>query len=246
MSKEDRRDVGRELLAEASERLRTIVGDAVDIRTHLAEAGIVASLLIASRKAALVVLRRRDLSAVERVFTGSISNAVAARSSCPVVIVPAGWDHATTHNRVVVGLDDTALSPEAIDFAFPTAQERKATLTALHAWRAPVLYDDIIFSRTSEHTWRDTTQRHLDQELAPWRERHPEVQCEVVVEYERPAQALSAASASSDLLVVGRRTRPLPRGLALGSVTRALVRACACPLVVTPHPEDADVTDDEL
>lgn len=238
LNRDDRRAVGQDILDKAQQRVRDFSDGAVEVHTELADSGIVPALLEASHGASLVVLRRRDLSSLERVFTGSIITGVAARAACPVVCVPSGWDPTTVRDRVVVGLDDAALSPEALDYAFPAAEERKATLHVLYAWRAPTVYDDIIFARTNEASWREETRQHLEQQLSPWRDRHRHVRVEIDVDYARPAQALAQASRSSDLLVLGRRTRPLPGGLALGSVSRALVSATECPLVIAPHPDD--------
>ncbi|TNC47568.1 universal stress protein [Mumia zhuanghuii] len=238
ISKDVRRNVGQEILAEASDRLAAIPDTSVEVKTQLVEGRTVGVLLAASEGASLLVLRRQDLSSLERVFTGSIIMGVAARAACPVVSVPAGWDAGVTRGRVLVGLDDSSISPEALDVAFALAEERGAALTVLHAWRSPGFYSDVIFARTSEETWRKETREHLEKTLAPWSERHRGVTVDVRVEYERPATALARASSAGDVLVVGRRTRPLPRGLALGSVTRALVASARCPLIVAPHPGD--------
>lgn len=238
----DRREVANQLLAETFDRFSKIAGDRVEILTLLAEGGTVGVLLRASSDASLLVLRRRDISALGRVFTGSIISGVAARAACPVAMVPAGWHAGEARGRIVVGIDETAISAEALDLGFDLAHVRGARLTVLHAWRAPTFYDDVIFARTSEQSWREAARLRLEETVAPWVQRHGDVTVDVVVEYERPATALARASAESDVLVVGRRTRPLPRGVALGSVTGALIRTTACPLVVAPLAGDAEPT----
>jgi nucleotide-binding universal stress UspA family protein len=54
-----------------------------------------------------------------------------------------------------------------------------------------------------------------------------------------PAEALVAESEALDLLVAGSRGYGPVRSVLLGSVSRALVRGAACPVVVSPRLDDA-------
>jgi nucleotide-binding universal stress UspA family protein len=82
-------------------------------------------------------------------------------------------------------------------------------------------------------------QHVVDAQLLSWRRAHPGVDVRVDVPHVRPIDAIVQASEHTDLMVVGRRRS---HGLVhLGSVVRAAVRECHCPLiVVTP---DSAVTE---
>ena len=54
-----------------------------------------------------------------------------------------------------------------------------------------------------------------------------------------PAIALAAASCDLDLLIVGSRSYGPLGAVLLGAVTRRLVRAAECPVMVVPRTRDA-------
>ncbi|PJJ56783.1 nucleotide-binding universal stress UspA family protein [Mumia flava] len=234
----EQREAGRTVLDAAARDAAELSHGDLTVETALREGSTVHQLLDASRQAATVVLERREHSLVERVFAGSVLNGVAARARCPVVVVGAGWDPDSVQHRVLVGIEDTAVTTEALDLAFEEADQRKASLTVLHAWAAPTVYGDMVFARTSQATWQRETAQQLTERLEPWTGRYPEVPLDVRVAYDWPADALVRMSAEADFLVVGRRNRPLPGGLSLGSVTRAVLREARCPVAVAPVLDD--------
>jgi nucleotide-binding universal stress UspA family protein len=61
-----------------------------------------------------------------------------------------------------------------------------------------------------------------------------------------PAEALVGESETLDVLVAGSRGYGPMRAVLLGSVSRALVRAAACPVVVSPRLGDQTNTDPDV
>jgi nucleotide-binding universal stress UspA family protein len=193
------------------------------------------------------VLGHRSRSLAGRVLTHSTTTGVAARSHCPVVSVPDGYVAGEERGRVVVGIDQSEASHEALDVAFGEARRRKATLVALHAWRLPTAYDDIDYSRVAVDEWMSTAGEEIDKTLAPFREVYPDVEVEVDLRHEYAGSALLDATEDADLIVVGRRGHGAPLGIYLGSLARLLIREAKCPVEVTPqHPRHAPVAEERL
>lgn len=79
---------------------------------------------------------------------------------------------------------------------------------------------------------REDQRRVLDERLAGWLDKYPEVTVKAVVEQDRPAHRLREAGRSARLLVVGSRGRGGFTGMLLGSTSRTLVYHAPCPLAV--------------
>ncbi|WSS88977.1 universal stress protein [Streptomyces sp. NBC_01176] len=76
--------------------------------------------------------------------------------------------------------------------------------------------------------WEDQEVRLLSDALRPWREKYPRVDVYEDVRLQIPSAALVRASASAELLVVGRP------GRTLGPTLRAVLEHTACPVAVVP------------
>lgn len=89
------------------------------------------------------------------------------------------------------------------------------------------------------------TLAELDRDVAPLREKFPDVTINTVVVRGNPAAQLIEASADAEMVVVGSRGRGGFAGLVLGSVSEQVVRYAKCPVLVVRrgaggHEEPAD------
>jgi nucleotide-binding universal stress UspA family protein len=228
--------LGHRLLREATSLVTDLSPDC-EVSAVLRTGPTVATLLREAEGAALLVLGREHRPRVEAVFTGSTTVGAAARAGCPVVCVPPSWSPAGTGGRVVVGVRAAAHSTELLGHAFATARSRGARLVALHAWKFPGSYDDIIEARTHADDHARETEAAIDPVLESYRSRYPDVEVELSVVHEQPARALLRAAEGADLLVLGRRDHGLPLGSHLGGTARTLLHEAGCPVEVVP-PED--------
>jgi nucleotide-binding universal stress UspA family protein len=239
-------EVGRRLVDEAVSVVREI-DTGIEVTSSVKGGGRVGVLVDAAEHASVVVLGHRSRSLAGRVLTHSTTTGVAARAHCPVVSVPDGYVAGEERGRVVVGIDQSEASHEALDVAFGEARRRKATLVALHAWRLPTAYDDIDYSRVAVDEWMSTAGAEIDKTLAPFREVYPDVEVEVDLRHEYAGPALLDATEAADLIVVGRRGHGAPLGIYLGSLARLLIREAKCPVEVTPqHPRHAPAAEERL
>lgn len=212
------------------------VAPGVETSSRLAGGSAAGQLIGRSAAADLVVLGSRGLGGFTGLVVGSIAVAVATHGHCPVVVVRgAGEDDPPEEGPVVVGVDGSPNSQAATELAFQAADARDAPLVAVRAWSdAPMAT-----------TWAPATAwepiqaaelEQLDEWLAPYRTRYPDVRVEPVVVRDAPTRALLERAEGARLVVVGSRGRGGFRGLLLGSTSQALIYHAACPVAVVPPP----------
>ena len=193
-------------------------------------------LLAVSARARLLVLGAHGTTPFHLPL-GSVPQAVAAHASCPVVVVHTD-DILTpeTERPVVVGVDGSASSLRAVDFAFDEAARRAARLVAVHSWWIEVV-EGMVVTTGGSPQWQLAAERmhaEVAESLAGHRQRYPEVDVEVRMVNDHPVDALVSASGDADLLVVGSRGRGGFAGLLLGSVSRGAMTRATCPVAVVP------------
>ncbi|MDF3292610.1 universal stress protein [Streptomyces silvisoli] len=187
--------------------------------------GVPAAVLLSEAEHAhMIVLGAKGLGGFGSLLLGSVAQQVVGHSASPVVIV----NHVTMgHRRIVVGADGSPHSLAALAYAFQEASLRGAQLHVLHAWSGPGTP-----AVTSSDKAAEEQQRAMAEWLAPLRKEHPGVEVLEDLTGESPVPALARASDRADLMVVGSRGRGGFHGLALGSVSHALLQFSQCPLAV--------------
>jgi nucleotide-binding universal stress UspA family protein len=141
---------------------------------------------------------------------------------------------ATASGRIVVGVDGSAGSKRALQWAVDEAQLRGAVVDAVQAWTFPYYGEVAAMAAVSidgtelERAAVASLSAVVDA-VAPDR-----VPVEQRVQRGDPASVLlrAAEEAGADLLVVGSRGRGGFAGLLLGSVSQQCVHHATCPVVV--------------
>ena len=241
-------DVGHELLSDAQLVVEELSHATVPVEVETALGPAVQILTTASEKARMVVLGHRSVGVVERLFTGSTTFGVIARSSCPVVSVPPEWDQNHEERRIVAAIDGSSVSSAVLAYAFAAASERSARLEVVHCWRLDPFYSYLVDEWSVEQEWDAQTHGMIRGFIDEWSGRYPAVPVETRLEYAPIADTLVRYSKDADLLVMGRHGHG---GLGLrmamtapGSVTRTVLQHAHCPLEVIPVLTHADSTDD--
>ncbi|MGY6652926.1 universal stress protein [Amycolatopsis sp. TRM77291] len=188
----------------------------------------------AAENAELLVIGSSGLTALPRLLVGSTANELLHDYHRPIVVVRAG--DVPAEGKVVVGVDGSETSREAIGFAYDFADRHDRALVAVHVWSDLPL--EAMSVTPTEHDRELIEERGkplLDESLAGYRERYPGVPVHRVIAVDRPAHALAEQAEGAALLVVGSHGRgPLRRAL-LGSVSRAMVHHAPCPVAVVRH-----------
>lgn len=229
---------GQRLLRTARDAARE-AAPGIEPELVLGREGPAATLLEASRTATLLVLATPGLRPLGRFVAGSVSIALAAHASCPVALVRGhvAEDAPPTDGPVVVGIDGSPASEEAVAAAFEEASWRNAPLVAVHTW------DDAFLATVFEETHWPLDQSAIDERerevlgerLAGWQEKYPDVAVERVVTRGRPASALLDLADGAQLIVVGSRGRGGFAGMLLGSTSQAVMSYALCPVLVARH-----------
>ncbi|MET9046498.1 universal stress protein [Streptomyces sp. NPDC004362] len=197
----------------------------------LADGNPVPVLREESRDATAVVLGSWRLSRIRELFgSESIALPVISHAHCPVVVVPEPAHPVEGPGYVVVGVDGSAPSVAAVEFAFEEAALRGAAVRALHVRHpGPLAGADA-----------DTAQREGDRLLSGTMAgpgaTHPDVEVHHEVVDGHPVTALADASAHALALVVGTRGHGGLTGMLLGSVSQGVLRQARCPVVTVPLP----------
>jgi len=210
------RDRGAGLLARLAELARSRT--TTPISSELCLGSTVEVLIQHSAGSGLLVLGSRGMGPLQQIAAGSVSARVAAGAHCPVVVVPPSSSVPDPGRRlsIVVGVDGSAESAAAAEFAAEEARLRGVPLTAIQAATTPTSTSDTLVSGA----------------LDPARDAGVNVERHTVSA--RPAEALINASTHASTVVVGTRGLGGVRGVRLGSTSQALLRHAHCPIVVVP------------
>lgn len=180
----------------------------------------------------LLVVGARGHGKVAGLVLGSVSQYAARHSPGTVVVVRESHD--STATRVVVGLDDSAASQRALDWALSRATVHGDEVVALRAWRGTALHGaanvlplpvDAVWQQDQEHA-------QLEADLGPWREKHPGVRLVPETVPGHPGHLLAIASQHAGLVVVGAGGRGTVAATLLGSVTLSVLHHARCPVAV--------------
>jgi nucleotide-binding universal stress UspA family protein len=195
------------------------------------------SLLIdLSRDARMVVVGHTGRGGFVGMLVGATASVVAAHTHCPAGVIRGrqGTGVIPDVGPVVVGIDGSPASEQAIATAFEEASLRSVPLIAVHAW-SDVTYDETHGTARLVREWKsleEGEQRLLAERLAGWQEKYPAVLVRRELERDRPRHALLDWSATAQLIVVGSRGRGGIRGMLLGSTSQSLVQHAQCPVLV--------------
>ncbi len=242
-----------DLLKQASSQLVDLKGRAerrgIAVTTRVAT-GIPSEEVITAARAEdsdLIVVGTRGKTGLTHVLLGSTAERVIRGAPCPVLTVrmePADAEEdgvlsrPVMLERILVPVDFSDCSLDALEYAVVVAQQAKASLMLLHVLE-PVSYGldfTLGHSRTREQLRESWTKRL--EELASSHQ-HSQVPMESQLRGGSPADSIldSAQTLPCDLIVMGTHGR---RGIShtiSGSVAEAVLRKSRCPVIAVRSPK---------
>ncbi|MCS0498226.1 universal stress protein [Protaetiibacter mangrovi] len=176
----------------------------------------------------IVVGSHADRGALAEVYSRRAAR-IAASADCTVVVVPSPVDP-RGRIGVVVGVDGSEVSAQAVRFAAEEASILGEALTAVYAaelpWPWGVEPQPARFPRSVDD------EVVLAEALAGIAEDHPDLEVRRSLPGAHPVEALALAAAGARLLVVGSHGRPAAGRLWFGSVGSDLLLRMPSPIAV--------------
>jgi nucleotide-binding universal stress UspA family protein len=136
-----------------------------------------------------------------------------------------------TQPKIIVGVDGSPESMEALRWAVHQARSMGTTLEIVAAWQpsAPYAYAP----SPASDDYSAGAERMLDDAVGKARAEVPDVTVHTRVVKGAPARVLTEAAGADDTLVLGSRGHGGFAGLRLGSVSDHVVHHAPCTVVVT-------------
>ncbi|MFH9609613.1 universal stress protein [Streptomyces sp. NPDC017448] len=137
--------------------------------------------------------------------------------------------------RIVVGVDGSDSSKQALRWAVRYAKATDGVVEAVTAWDFPQFHGALGWmppTRGDEAALEDQARRDLAVAVEETVGPQPPVEVRAEARYGSPAGVLIDASRGASLLVVGSRGLGGFSGLLLGSVAQACAQHASCPVVV--------------
>jgi nucleotide-binding universal stress UspA family protein len=192
----------------------------------------------------LMVVGATRRSAAGSMLVGTTAERVLHASRCPVAVVPQGYEAPAEGVRLIgVAFAPTAEGRDALHAAAALARSRDVALRAItvldprHAGeQSPGLM------ARQHHDAGPNEDVHARQRLgaeAAFRQSVAEATSDLEVDLDvltqDPADGLVAAAAHVDLLVMGSRAYGPKRAVLLGSVSRQVMERATCPVLIVPR-----------
>jgi nucleotide-binding universal stress UspA family protein len=233
------------ILSDAKAQLEALASDVHDahpevhVGSVLLDGSPAASLVKRGDVADLLVVGSRGNGGFLGLELGSVSAKVARRSVVPVVVVRGEHDR-SAGSEVVVGVDGSSCSRQALRWAADWARAHDKELVVLMAWNyldpqgpdGPVPFDPEYDGERAAAV--------LDQIVADVLDGRPNPRISTETVCELPARAVLQRAADACLVVVGRHGVShwsLPE---LGATAIQILHHAACPVAVIPEAHRAD------
>ena len=154
-----------------------------------------------------------------RALPGSLVERIMHGVSCPIAVIPYGWDEGIGWNVIGAAYIDSREGREALKGAHALARRARATLRVVTAVRAAVGAADAV------------------QRVIATLERNVPVETTTVEG--NPADVLVYASRNLDVLVIGSRGYGRLGVVSFGDVNRRVALEAHCPVIVVPREDES-------
>jgi nucleotide-binding universal stress UspA family protein len=194
--------------------------------------------------AGLLVLGSSHRGTAGRVLVGSVTEETLHRAPCPVAVAPVGLSRSLKDPRIAniaVAYDDDLQAGTALRLAGALAAETGAHLQVIVIANTAT---PRVLGSTAGLAYSATIESRIQMAEADVTAAIASLPSELTVSSDvrkgLPAEEIIRSSHGVDLLVLGSHGRgPLGR-VVLGSVSDAVVRAAACPVLVVPSAVEAE------
>lgn len=224
------RESGRALVSGARARALEL-HPGLDVATVLGEGDPRQTLINLSGESTCLVLGSRGRGRTASLLLGSVSVAVARHASCPVVVVRP-FHPGKVRRGVLVGTDTGAHTQSTLEFAYRQASLRDLPLTVMYCVQYVDDLDQPVGFIDDDRPGLDEHRCALSESVAGMTEKFPDVNVRLRLAHGVPEACLISASASQDLVVVGRHHVGAADLVGLGGFATTVVENASCPVAV--------------
>ena len=210
-------------LATASDRISEAV-PGMQVEYVLADRPLLNVLLDASESADLLVFATHPDAGMRESRTPSFPVSLAARSRCPVVIVPDDWE--PRDGAIVVGIESDDPSDAAVAFAVGEALQEGRELRIVHTWEPWAA----AATRTEQFAHGGVVKAVAERIRAEF----PAVRLSVVLAEAVAHAGVIAHSRDAHLIVLGTHGLGRETGVVLGAIHQEVMIRGSVPLCVVP------------
>jgi nucleotide-binding universal stress UspA family protein len=219
------RQRGEEILTQGLRYAQSQLGSA-NVRPAVVRGPAAHVLCKYSDTAEMVVVGHRGHGVITDQLLGSVPWQLASHGRGAVVIVRGRWRPVNNSpGPVVVGVDGSAASRAAVQFAFEEAALRGVPLFAVCA----------VMDAAGTLGGAGRLEEDFDRVMTAQEKEHPDVTVLRQVAPGSPRAALLTAAAEAQLLVLGARGRGSLTSMRLGSVAYVVLLHAPCPVAIV-HP----------
>ncbi|WP_297317287.1 universal stress protein [uncultured Bifidobacterium sp.] len=192
-----------------------------------------------SRNYKLIVIGNRGKGGLAERLLGTTSSSLPAYAYCPIVVVPYTDDDGNLMHlnnqikRVAVGSDESKWGLKALQIAAGFADSWNAELNVMSA--VPNISGLTGTGSVEERSVMDSYLDDLNTRIAPLLKTYPGLRVTKSVVPGSAVEALTQASKTHDVVVVGSRGRGGFTGLLLGSTSQGLLQHAVSPVYVVPR-----------
>jgi nucleotide-binding universal stress UspA family protein len=222
--------------------------DAVDLRLVVSQGRAVPELLKRSERADLLVIGSRGRGAMRSALLGSVALHCTTHARCPVVVVHP-FTSAVQSPRVVVGVDGSAESREALVAALGEASRTGAEVQVVAAYFPTDYWTDVtmVLVQSVEAIRADLqrrTEEFVTDVVAEQAAAGVVARVRMTISEGPAAEVLLQRATDAQLLVVGTRGRGAIRGLLMGSVALHCAMHAPGPVLLVPPPYRSTATEE--
>ena len=214
-------DAAAGLLSAAAVRIRE-ASPQTEVLTTIADGPLLHALLVQGETADLIVVGSHPDPVIRDGKTPSLPVSLAARSACPVVVVPDDWGRRP--GPVVVGVDGRSHAPAL--YAAREAADAGRGLRIVHTWES---WRSL--ATKADHIAHGTVVKEAAQLV---RREFPSVPIEVVLEEAVAHDGVIANSRDAHLVVLGTYGLGLETGVVLGAIHQEVMIQGVVPLCAVP------------
>jgi nucleotide-binding universal stress UspA family protein len=212
------------------------VAPSLRIETDTLIGHAVPKLLAIADDAEIMVLGNRGRGGFASLLLGSVSQRVATHAPGSVVIVRGRGD--VTDGPIAVGVDDSPGADHVLHTAFEEATSRDCALAVIRTYLpvTPLWIGAPVPSGVPTPEQDADEHARLEELLAPWRMKYPDVAVEAILSHHSTAAVLEGVSHGAQLVIVGSRGHGTIAGALIGSTGLELLHHADCPVFIArPH-----------